>query len=324
MKRISALRTAVIIAGAVLTGLTTGTAHATFHLMQVEQVIAGVDGDGTVQAIQLRMRGSFQNLVQGSRLVVWDASGANPVVISTPGTSVPNHGAGVTVLIASVGFAGATDPPAAPDFIMNNLIPVSYLDAGSLTFENSAGTIVYWRISWGGPGYTGGTNGAFTNDADGEFGPPFAGALPSADTRALRFQGSATALSTENASDYAVTAGDAVFTNNAGVSFLVQSLALAAGLPSTRDGLEQNHPNPFNPVTEIAFTLSQEGPASLRVFDARGKAVTTLADGSYAEGRHSVVWDGRNAGGIEVSSGVYFYRLDTASGSQTRKMTLVK
>lgn len=324
MRRLSTFTVIVLVLAAALVGLTSGTAHATFHLMQIEQVIAGVDGDVSIQAIQLRMRGSFQNLVQSSRLVVHDASGANPIVVSTPATSVPNHGAGVHVLIASAGFASATSPAAVPDFVMNNLIPASYFAAGSLTFENSAGTIIYWRLSWGGAGYTGGTKGSLTNDADGEFAPPFAGQVPSADTRALLFQGVATAFSVANSIDYALTSGDAVFTNNAGNSFTVQSVVSATGLPVPGDNLEQNRPNPFNPSTEIAFTVSRNTHATIRVYDASGRMVATIADEPYTAGPHSVAWDGRNLEGNQVGSGVYFYRLETALGSQTRKMILLK
>jgi hypothetical protein len=324
MQRLSVLTVTVLILGAALVGLTSGTAHATFHLMQIEQVVAGVDGDNSIQAIQLRMRGSFQNLVQNSQLVVRDASGANPIVVSTPASSVPNHGAGVRVLIASAGFAGATSPPAVPDFIMDNLIPGSYLAAGSLTFENSAGTIIYWRLSWGGGGYTGSTLGNVTNDADGEYGPPFAGPVPSADTRALLFQGTATAQSVANSSDYALTSGDAVFTNNAGNSFTVQPVVSATGVPVAGDNLEQNSPNPFNPSTEIAFTVSRGTHATIRVYDVTGRMVASIADESYTAGRHRVVWDGRNIAGNRVGSGVYFYRLTMTGFAETRKMVLLK
>lgn len=299
-------------------------ARASFHLMQIEQVIAGVDGDNTLQAIQLRMRSSFQNLVQNSRLVVWDATGANPIVVSSPSSSVLNQGAGVRVLIASAGFSGATDPAASVDFVMDNLIPESYLAAGSLTFENSAGTIVYWRLSWGGAGYTGSNSGAVTNDPDGDFGPPFAGVLPSSGTQAVRFTGSATATSSTNESDYALTAGDAVFRNNAGQSFVVQSTATGVGSVSAADWLGQNRPNPFNPSTEIAFSMARGGNVTVAVFDARGRLVATLVDDRLEAGPHRVAWNGRDNSGEAVASGVYFYRLSSASGVQNRKMVLTK
>jgi len=299
-------------------------AYATFHNMQIEQVIGGVDGDNTVQAIQLRMRSSFQNLVQNSRLVAWDAAGANPVVISTPASSVPNQGAGVRVLIASASFASATSPAASPDFTMDNLIPASYLAAGSLTFENSAGSIVYWRLSFGGGSYTGSNSGSTTNDLDGDFGPPFAGPLPSSDTQAVRFQGSGTAMSTTNEADYSLTGGDAVFRNNAGQSFTVESTATGVGSVAFGDWLGQNRPNPFNPSTEIAFSMASGGQATLVIYDVQGKPVSTLVDAVFEAGPHRVGWDGRDVNGAPVASGVYFYRLTSTGGVQTRKMVLTK
>jgi hypothetical protein len=202
-------------------GLIAPSAWATFHLMQIEQVIGGVGGDTTAQAIQLRMRTSFQNLVGGAKIWAWDANGQNPVLIVDPTTSVPNGSAGARVLIVSPNFADFTDPNAVPDFVMTNLIPQSYLAAGMLTFEDNTGTFVYWRLSWGGANYTGPTTGSTTNDLDGDFGPPFDGPLPSTSDQALLFQGSASAVSTSNANDYALTAGAATFTNNAGAGFTV-------------------------------------------------------------------------------------------------------
>ncbi len=192
-------------------------AAVTFHLMQIEQVIGGVNGDAAVQAIQLRMRSSFQQFVAGARLRAWDAQGQNPVLLTDFGSNVPVGGAGRRVLITTANFSGFLDGPLAPNFIMANPIPASYFAAGSITFESDTGTI-WWRLSWGGAGYTGSTLGAGGlggNDADGDFGR-WPGVLPSSGVQALRFQGSAGALSTNNANDYALTAGPATFTNNAG------------------------------------------------------------------------------------------------------------
>ena len=77
--------------------------------------------------------------------------------------------------------------------------------------------IIWWRLSWGGAGYTGSTLGAGgvgANDADGDFGV-WPGPLPSSGVQALQFQGPATALSTNNANDYALTTVPVTFTNNA-------------------------------------------------------------------------------------------------------------
>ncbi len=196
--------------------------HAVLHFMQIEQVIGGVGGDATAQAIQLRMRFLGQNLLADGRLLAHDAQGQNPVLLIDFASSVPNGAPGARVLSASAGFSGVTSPAAVPDFVLTNLIPESYLAAGSITFESDCG-LIFWRLSWGGDGYTGPTTGSIINDADGEFGPPYLDPLPSGDESALLFQGPFNALSTNNADDYDLTPGAAVFTNNAGVSFTVEA-----------------------------------------------------------------------------------------------------
>jgi hypothetical protein len=191
-------------------------AFASFHLMQIEQAIGGVNGNTSRQAIQLRMRSPGQQFVNFGRLRAWDAAGANPVLLIDMTTQVPNGNTGDRVLVATANFL----PGLTPDFVMQP-IPASYLAAGKITWEDDGGTI-WWGLAWGGAAYTGTNTGVNTagggNDADGNFNPPFAGVLPSAGTIAVRFPGAATALSTNNLADYALTAGAAVFTNNLGQS----------------------------------------------------------------------------------------------------------
>ncbi len=88
--------------------------------------------------------------------------------------------------------------------------------------------------------------------------------------------------------------------------------------------LSQNVPNPFNPSTKISFALPTRGLVDLRVFDVRGALVRTLATGELDAGMHDYMWTGLSDEGVQVPSGVYFYRLRTAEGDITRSMTLVK
>ncbi len=83
--------------------------------------------------------------------------------------------------------------------------------------------------------------------------------------------------------------------------------------------LAQNYPNPFNPSTQIKFALKESGYVTLKVYDALGKEVATLIKGDYASGSYNVSFD---ASGL--SSGIYFYRLETGSFVQTNKMMLLK
>ena len=96
-----------------------------------------------------------------------------------------------------------------------------------------------------------------------------------------------------------------------------------------RDQLLQNYPNPFNPETWIPYQLSVASPVSISIFDATGGLVRTLNIGYQSEGFYhnrgnAAYWDGRNALGERVASGVYFYRLETSSFQQTRRMIILK
>ncbi|MFH1864429.1 MAG: FlgD immunoglobulin-like domain containing protein, partial [Candidatus Eisenbacteria bacterium] len=89
--------------------------------------------------------------------------------------------------------------------------------------------------------------------------------------------------------------------------------------------LDQNVPNPFNPVTTIAYTVPDAGAdIDLAVFNIAGVRVTTLVSGKVPGGRSSVVWDGTDSGGEAVASGVYLVRLTAENASLTRKVVLLK
>ena len=89
--------------------------------------------------------------------------------------------------------------------------------------------------------------------------------------------------------------------------------------------LSQNHPNPFNPSTTIRFALAEAGSVDLRILDIRGLEITRLLDSCLlAAGPHSLTWDGLDARGEVLPSGVYFYRLEAGGGRETRKMLLLK
>lgn len=95
-------------------------------------------------------------------------------------------------------------------------------------------------------------------------------------------------------------------------------------VPRVAFGLEQNHPNPFNPSTQVSFTLERAGRASLRVYDTRGRLVRTLVSARLEAGAHTAVWNGDDERGQPVPSGVYLYRLESSGETVERRMTLVK
>ena len=88
--------------------------------------------------------------------------------------------------------------------------------------------------------------------------------------------------------------------------------------------LNQNHPNPFNPMTKISFDLPRESRVMLRIFDARGRLVRTLIDEAMGAGNKSVIWNGTDDNGARVHSGMYFYLIEADGFTATRKMTLLK
>lgn len=305
--------------------LTTNHASGSFlHFMKIQQIIGGVDGDVTAQAIELRMRFANQNVVMDTRLVVVDAAGVNPITILILPSDVANGVQGDRILIASAGFVSKTNPAATPDFTMTNLIPSGYLSAGSLMYQNPVG-VIYWRLSWGNGSYTGDTTGNVANDVDGEFGPPFVGPLPSSGTQSLFFvRMNAPASSFNNAIDYELTGGDGMFINNEGDTFTVTSAPTGITPTPLATSLLQNRPNPFAPVTEIEFTLARAGHVRLEIFDVHGRLVTTLVDETVGADLNRAAWNGEDARGRRVGSGVYFYRLTTRGGTQTRKMVLLR
>jgi hypothetical protein len=85
-----------------------------------------------------------------------------------------------------------------------------------------------------------------------------------------------------------------------------------------------NFPNPFNPETTIAFSLSNMENVEINVYNVRGQLVRRLVSGEHAAGRHSVVWNGRDDSNRQVSSGVYFYKMKAGEFTAIQKMLLMK
>lgn len=88
--------------------------------------------------------------------------------------------------------------------------------------------------------------------------------------------------------------------------------------------LESNYPNPFNPSTTIRFGLNQDNYVSLKIYNALGQEVATLVNEFRNAGYHDVVWNGTDNSGNQVTSGIYFYRLNTGNFVEVKKMLLTK
>jgi hypothetical protein len=114
------------------------------------------------------------------------------------------------------------------------------------------------------------------------------------------------------------------------LAFVITGDSVLTGVDSDEGGvpqsyrLLQNYPNPFNPNTTIRYELPQQSKVHLAVYNIRGQLVRVLFDGSRPLGPHEVTWDGKDASGTLVASGVYFYRLTAGTFVQTKKMVLLK
>jgi hypothetical protein len=95
--------------------------------------------------------------------------------------------------------------------------------------------------------------------------------------------------------------------------------------PPMQPLLHANTPNPFNPMTRIAFDVPRATHARLRVYDLRGRLVRTLLDAPVQAGSHATWWDGTSSDGSRAASGAYFYRLEIdGEPPLSRSMVLLK
>jgi hypothetical protein len=236
-----------------------------------------------------------------------------------PTTNVANGAAGSRVLFATSSFATKFGP--TPDFIMTNPIPASYFAAGSLTWEDNFGTI-YWRLSWGGAAYTGPGTGSTLNDPDGNYSPPFPSGLPTSGNQALLFTGLASAVSTDNATDYHLTTGDPAFTNNAGQSAFTTSVD---GPGSIAHGVQLGPPtpNPARGVVSYSIMLPRAMHVRVVLFDLAGRQVGMLLDEDRPAGLQHLEWDSTRSGNV-LPGGVYSLRLEAGGARQARRIVLIR
>jgi len=88
--------------------------------------------------------------------------------------------------------------------------------------------------------------------------------------------------------------------------------------------LKYNYPNPFNPQTQIHFSLAKDSVVKIDIFNIKGEIVKTLINSQLSAGNHHATWNGYDSLGKPVSSGVYFYKMETPEYSSVKKMILMK
>jgi hypothetical protein len=99
---------------------------------------------------------------------------------------------------------------------------------------------------------------------------------------------------------------------------------VGGGVSPMMHTLYQNIPNPFNPSTSIPYMLERSAHVTIGIYGVSGSRVVVLDDGVKSPGVHSVMWNGRDASGHALPSGVYFYRFEGFANSPVRKMVVVK
>jgi hypothetical protein len=109
------------------------------------------------------------------------------------------------------------------------------------------------------------------------------------------------------------------------IAVLQQSLRTLTGVDQVNNlapkeySLSQNFPNPFNPSTQILFSLPEAGDVTLKVYDAIGNELATLHKGFLAAGNYTFNWNAS-----AYASGVYFYKLTAGNFNKVKKMILMK
>jgi hypothetical protein len=108
------------------------------------------------------------------------------------------------------------------------------------------------------------------------------------------------------------------------VTLTVENVSSGTPLIPSHTVLNGNYPNPFNPTTSISYALSADANVAIDVYNVRGQKVTSLVNKHQTAGYHTVTWDGSDAAGKPVSSGVYFYKMKAGEYSRINKMMLMK
>lgn len=119
--------------------------------------------------------------------------------------------------------------------------------------------------------------------------------------------------------------GDVTYADRGAFEFVPSTLAADEPAAATLGNAAMMlvSPNPMRSRCRVDFAIAKAGHVRLSVVDVQGRSVATLADDDHSPGRHTAAWDGRS-GSRAVDAGVYFVRLETASGVSTRRFALVK
>jgi hypothetical protein len=107
--------------------------------------------------------------------------------------------------------------------------------------------------------------------------------------------------------------------------YTITGVEAVSGVPlATRASVQKVYPNPFNPSTTIEFSVPKPGAATVRIFDLQGKAVATLVKDIMSAGVYRVRWNGKTDDGRDLSSGVYFARVESGGSRGSARLMMIK
>ncbi|HLQ67798.1 MAG TPA: T9SS type A sorting domain-containing protein [Candidatus Limnocylindrales bacterium] len=301
---------ALLLSFGLATALWPCPARATFHLNEITKVMAGIDGDATVQAVELKMLFNGENLVNGKVVRAYNAAGVLLGTLGSFSADLPaaNAVAGNRILFATMKFRqrfGIT-----PDLQFSPGIPVT---TGQVSFEDPSGTCTVDAVAYG----------AVTTFLVGTTAAP---PLPNGGATVLvRTVDNGTfpscPLGTESGTQFVLTSGAAThpvtFTNNSGVSVTVSSTATGV---ETIPAVTAFRISP-NPVRGTAV-IESPGGGRINVYDLRGRLVRTILQSHTGPVRAG--WNGTDDRGRPLASGVYFIRREGPGEPLVRRFVITR
>jgi hypothetical protein len=106
--------------------------------------------------------------------------------------------------------------------------------------------------------------------------------------------------------------------------FTKSAMGIESDLIPGQYALHQNHPNPFNPITQIKYDLPEDALVNITIYDIMGRSIKSLVNSNQSAGYRSIQWNATNNLGEPVSAGMYIYMIQAGEYRKTKKMVLLK
>lgn len=285
-------------------------AGATFHLNEISKVMVGLNGNNTIQAVEIKMLLGGQNAITGSTIKVYDGGGAFVATLGTFAGPVPSGVSGRKILCATHNFAVAFG--ITPDLIIS---PGLLVGTGQVSFELS--TCLINAVAYGAVTVPkNGTTSTAALAADGA-----TALVRSIDDGTVAF----CPLSENASARFVLTSGTSLspitFTNNSGATVSVFPSVAEVGESPVVPAALRVYPNPFSGEA----TIELPGGGSLAVYDVSGRRVRSWSFPNANLGASSlrrIDWNGTDAAGHRLPSGIYFVQFGESAARQIRVVLL--